>query len=135
MATTFNVNPGNVEYPENDIIPNCPVTAPNGDNTAIAGEIIASGPFYGLLQFSVSDGDITGLVVRQNMRVNKTAAAISKHDPITFIDNPTATKNDKFCRTAVATEEIHGYALEDAALNSTDVLIYGPVAPPFAVVP
>lgn len=124
---------GSVEYPTENILPDRVLTLANGDNTALAGELVASGPFYGLLQDNASTGNKRGLVVHAIMRVKKTAAAITDGDPLTLVANPTATKNDLWVRTAIATEEIHAYALETKAGADPDILIVGPLVPPFAV--
>lgn len=114
---------GNVEYPDSDVLPFRPVEAPNGDFTVLAGEIVKSGPHFGLLQDNASDGDVRGLVIRSHIRARKTTAAIVDNQPLTLVANPTGTKNDWWFRTAIATEAIHAYAEEAAPVNTTDVLV------------
>lgn len=125
---------GSVEYPTENILPNRPMSLGNGDGTALAGEVVASGPFFGLLQDNASNGDVRGLVVHAVMRIRKTTAAIADNDPLTFVANPTGTKNDVWVRKAVAGEAIHAYALELAAQDTTDILVVGPLVPPYALV-
>lgn len=120
---------GTVEYPNPDIIPFRPIECPNGDNTAKAGEIVKSGPHYGLLQDNCKNQDVRGIMTRGHVRARKTAAAIADNAPLTLVANPTGTKNDKWYRTALTTEPIHGYSGELAPLNSTDVLVFMTQAP------
>lgn len=125
---------GSVEYPTENILPKRPLTLGNGDNKALAGEIVASGPFFGLLQDNANTGDARGLVIHAVMRVKKTTPAIADNAPLLCIVNPTGTKNDYWMRTAVAGEEINAYSLELAAEDTTDVLILGPLPPPYDLV-
>lgn len=129
------VDVGSVEYPTENILPNRVLVLGNGDFTALAGEVVANGPFFGLLQDNATTGDKRGLVVHAIMRVRKTSPEIADNDPITFVANPTGTKNDVWAVTAVNPNPIHGYALELAIATTTDVLIVGPLMPPYDIVP
>jgi hypothetical protein len=130
---------GSVEYPNPDVIPNRVILVPNGTGLAYAGDIVKSGVFYGLLQNNILVTDTTAalrtrsLTVLQNVRVSKTSASIADGDPLIFVANPTGTANDYWVRTAVAGEAIHAYALETKTTEA-DILIHGPLRPPFDVV-
>lgn len=126
------VQVGNVEYPDFRVLPNCPLTLGNGDFTALAGEIVKSGDFYGLLDTNAVTGDTRGLTVNQLMRVKKASGEILTHGmEITFRVNPIGTKNDYVVYEADAADPVHGYAMEAAGVGTTDVLILGPFLPPY----
>lgn len=131
--TSYSYDTGFIVFPNPHIIPNLlfdDTVLANGDNTALAGEVVANGPFYGVLEKDVdgSEDELRDLYVRGIFRVKKTndtsGKAIAKGDYVTFVANPTGTKNDVWAEKATPeTDEVHGYALEAAASADTEVVI------------
>lgn len=128
---------GNAEYTDSEVIPLRPLTLANGDHTALAGEVCKSGVFYGMLQDNASTGDLRSLtlgILRLKKIYGGGSDTIATGDPITFVVNPTATKNDYWVTQAGSSDEIHGYALENVLDDDTDVLVLI-FRPPFAELP
>lgn len=128
---------GNVEFPRTDIVVNRPITLTNSTSIS-AGKIVASGPFFGLLQDSVTvSGQLRGLVINNIMRVDKKNGGgtdtIADGEEITF--SQVAGQDWYEAVQAVALDPIHAYALEARIDGDTDVLIKGPLEPPFTAHP
>lgn len=129
--TTYQHDWGFIVHPINNIIPNRRFTTAelaNGDNTALAGEVVQHGPFIGLLETDV-DGNLSeyrDLLLNCIAIVKKINSGgtdtIADGAYVTFVANPTATKNDLWAETATpATDDIHAIALE--AAGDTDLYV------------
>ena len=116
------VLPGNVEFPEARVIPNC-VIAAGVTGSIAAGSVTVSGGFWGILQFDHDDGDQGGLVVDMIVRVPKKAATVmAKGDLLTF--DLIAASDAYEADIAASGEEKSAICLEaDAAGTATDILV------------
>jgi hypothetical protein len=132
----MSVDVGNVENPNPCILPQRVITL--SDSTSIlAGNIVKSGPHFGMLQDSVTtSGQKRGLVMNQIMRIlakSGTGTEISDGAAITL----TQVTDEDWYQAELAGEgdEIHGYAMEAKAAGGTDVKIKGPLPAPFTTIP
>lgn len=132
-ATTYSHDVGFIVFPINNIIPNRYCTAaklPNGASLALAGEVINIAPFIGLLEKNV-DGTLNeyrDLFINCIAIVKKINGGggdtIADGAYVTFVANPTATKNDLWAETATAAvDPIHAIALEAAADTDESVML------------
>lgn len=130
--TSYSHSVGFIVHPLNNIIPNRYCTAallPNGSNLASAGEVINIPPFIGLLEKDV-DGSLNeyrDLLINCIAIVRKINSGgtdtIADGAYITFVANPTATKNDLWAETATSgVDDIHAISLEAASDTDTQVM-------------
>lgn len=125
---------GAIEFPRTDIVVNRPVALSNS-TSILAGKIVLSGDYFGLLDHTVdTSGQLRGLVINNIMRVDKKAGGgliIATGDAIKFTQ--VAGEDWYEVQKAGAGDTVHGYAMEAAGATSTDILIKGPLEPPFAL--
>ncbi|MFA5714218.1 MAG: hypothetical protein WC998_00575 [Candidatus Paceibacterota bacterium] len=129
-VTTWDEVEGWVFYPNAHVIPNRTLTLVNGLQTALAGEIVWSAPYFGLITENAATGNKRGLIINSIIKSGKTNGAIVDGDYLTLVPNPDVTKNDYLWETAGAGDAIYGVALESAAIGTTYLLVHGPFGPP-----